>query len=235
MKKTLFTILSLSLTLVLASCGTTEVQGSGLIKGTAPLEAINQVQITDYLGASLGTDIPQWVVEISKGNYSTQVFKDLMPDLDKKKIYVESKRGQNLDALKVETQLEVETKAAQILGKVIGEASSAIKDNDPSIQDAVKKIQTSVMNVSLIGLEKQASYWVCFQEISPEGFKVGSPYYEYYTVYAIDKKLLEKQIERAMNGESDILSENEKLKNIVGKALENNMNKKEVEFLDKME
>ena len=71
MKKSIL-ILAAVAAIAFTGCGTTKkVAGSG-IKGNAAKVQKNVVTILDYQGASFGSEIPQWVVEIGNGNYSAE-------------------------------------------------------------------------------------------------------------------------------------------------------------------
>ena len=83
MKKSIF-ILSVAAALLFTSCGTTKtVKGSG-IKGNAAKVQKSYVTILDYQGASFGSEIPQWVVEIGNGNYSAEALSPILPGISGK-------------------------------------------------------------------------------------------------------------------------------------------------------
>ena len=98
MKKSIF-ILSVVAAALFSSCGTTKVSGSG-IKGNAAKVQKNYVTILDYQGASFGSEIPQWVVEIGNGNYSAEYLSPIMPGIAGKKPFVVVSRGDNLEFTK---------------------------------------------------------------------------------------------------------------------------------------
>ena len=81
---------------IFMGCATTTVKGSGIKGNTANVKK-NYVTILDYQGASFGSEIPQWVVEIGNGNYSSEYISSLMPGVSGKKIFVTLARGDNLE------------------------------------------------------------------------------------------------------------------------------------------
>ena len=124
MKKSIF-ILSIVATVLLGSCATTKVAGSG-IKGKAAKVQKNYVTILDYQGASFGSEIPQWVVEIGNGNYSAEYLSPIMPGISGKKPFVVVARGDNLEFTKQWADLvDVEVQVGDEMQRIVGKAVSA--------------------------------------------------------------------------------------------------------------
>ena len=169
MKKTIF-ILSVVAAALFSSCGTTKVSGSG-IKGNAAKVQKNYVTILDYQGASFGSEIPQWVVEIGNGNYSAEYLSPIMPGIAGKKPFVVVSRGDNLEFTKqwadlVDVEVQVGDEMQRIVGKAVSAAqkgrskqSGDVKD-PTSLEQELNMYKQAVSAVELNGLEKIASYWI---------------------------------------------------------------------------
>ena len=90
MKKSLKMIMAAAIALAalgFAGCKTTEVSGSGIKGKSATVKKVKR-QIVDYQGATLGSEIPQWVKLVSEGQYGQKVLSKAMPDLEGKKVFV---------------------------------------------------------------------------------------------------------------------------------------------------
>ena len=215
---------------LLTSCATTSVKGSGL-KGNGANVKKNYVTIVDYQGASFGSEIPQWVVEIGNGNYSSQYLNTIMPGISGKKIFVTVARGDNLEFTKQWTDLvDVEVQVGDEMQRVIGKAVSAsqkgrskqsgdIKDAT-TLEQELNMYKQAVSAVELNGLEKIASYWIQKEVKDSKNAKVSNVYYEYYVVWGMDQKLYDTQINNAVNSVEDNTDEGKALKAALSKKLQ---------------
>ena len=71
--------------------------------------------------------------------------------------------------------------------------------------------------------------------LDEEGKVTDSSYYNYYAIYAIDKKAFKAQMDAAMERVEETTTESEKLKQIIGQNLEKSMNFAEAEVIDNSE
>lgn len=94
MRKILFLAAALA---VLVSCGSTKSVQESKYKGEEPVMSASRRQIIDYQGAEFGSAVPQWVVDLSAGQYSESALTKTMPDLKGKKIFVTIANGDNLE------------------------------------------------------------------------------------------------------------------------------------------
>ena len=231
--KKLITGIVAATALLLVGCGTTkEVKGSG-IKGDAPVVKTGKRVLVDYQGATLGAEIPEWVVKIASGDYSQSALSKVMPDLKDKKVFVTIGRGDNLDFVKQWTDLvDVETEVASSLERVAGKAVEATmngqsnasgKTADPTeLQRNIDMYRTSLSNVRFSGLEKVAQYWTETQLLN-EDKAVTSDYFEYYAVWTMDAKLFQQQLNKAMENIQETTTEAKSLKSAVQTKLMENM------------
>lgn len=212
---------------VLAGCTTTSVKGSG-IKGKSATVKTGKRIIADYQGATLGKEIPLWVEQLVEGQYSQQVLSKSMPGLENKKVFVTIGRGDNLEFVRTWNDLvDIETEVAGTLERVAGKTveaemkgNSSAKGNrtdSAELERTLNMYRASLVNVRLSGLERIASYWLEIQVLEKK--KVVSDYYEYYSVWAMDENLFERQLEEAMSKVEETSTESQQLKNIVSRKL----------------
>ena len=146
-------------------CKTTEVAGSGIKGKSASVKNVKR-QIVDYQGATLGSEIPQWVKLVSEGQYGQKVLSKAMPDLEGKKVFVVTGRGDNLDFVKswvnlVDVETEVSGSLERVTGKVVTsklegnaaakgqqanqtEVDRAINDYRIALQDAINRFMDTL-------------------------------------------------------------------------------------------
>lgn len=232
MKKSIF-ILAAVAALSFIGCQTTQVSGSG-IKGKAAKVQKNYVTILDYQGASFGSEIPQWVVEIGNGNYSSAYLSSIMPGVSGKKLFVVVARGDNLEYTKQWVDLvDVENQVGDEMQRVVGKAVSAsqkgrskqIGDEKQAtvLEQELNMYKQAVSAVELNGLEKIASYWIQ-KEVKPsKKSKDSKVYYEYYAVWGMSQKLYNTQITAAMASVEDNTDEGKALKETLSLKLQNMM------------
>ena len=228
MKKIIFVLAAVSAVL-LSSCGTTKVSGSG-IKGNVAKVQKNYVTIVDYQGASFGSEIPQWVVALADGNYSAEYLSSVMPGISDKKPFVVIARGDNFEFTRqwadlVDVEVQVGDEMQRIVGKAVSAAMSGASGqlgvtSDPTAVDRkLNMYKQAVSAVELNGLEKIASYWILKQVQTKDSV----PYYEYYAVWGMSKKLYDIQIQNAMSSIEDNTDEGKALKETLSLQLQNMM------------
>lgn len=232
MKKSIF-ILAAAAVFSFTSCETTKVSGSG-IKGNAAKVQKNVVTILDYQGASFGSEIPQWVVEVGNGNYSAEYLSPIMPGISGKKPFVIVARGDNLEFTKQWADLvDIETQVGDEMQRIVGKAVSAsqkgrskqlgdVKDAT-SLEQEMNMYKQAVSAVELNGLEKIASYWIQKEVKASKKATESKVYYEYYAVWGMSQKLYDTQIAAAMNSVEDNTDEGKALKETLSLKLQNMM------------
>ena len=233
MKKTKLLMATVLVASVLgfAGCKTTKVAGSGIKGKQATVKKVKR-QIVDYQGATLGSEIPQWVKLVSEGQYGQKVLSKAMPDLEGKKVFVVTGRGDNLDFVKswvnlVDIETEVSGSLERVTGKVVtskleGAAKAKGQDvNQTEVSRAINDYRIALQDVRISGLERVAEYWTLI-DVTEKG-KVIDSYYEYYSVWSMDQKVFNKQLEKSLEHIDEATTEAAELKNLVKQKLENEL------------
>ena len=231
MKKTLVLVAAFAVSLAFLSCGSTKSVQESKFHGEEPEMAASKRTIIDYQGAEFGSAVPQWVVDLSAGQYSESALTKTMPDLKGKKIFVTIANGDNLEFVRQWTDLvQVETEVASSLERVAAKAVEArmsgdgsqegteVKDKQ-SIEQALNMYRTSLTSVRFSGLEKTAQYWTLSQRVDGKKQPVGEPYYTYYAVWTMEKGLFESQLNTAIKNIDETSTEAKELKAIVRQKL----------------
>ena len=235
MKKTLKMIIAATSALLLLSfvgCKTTEVAGSGIKGKSASVKSVKR-QIADYQGATLGSEIPQWVKLVSEGQYGQKVLSKVMPDLEGRKVFVVTGRGDNLDFVKswvnlVDIETEVSGALERVTGKVVTSklegASSAngTESGSTKVSKALNDYRIALQDVRISGLEREAEYWALVEVLDNKKNVVDS-YYEYYTVWSMDQKVFNVQLNKALDHIDEATTEAAELKRLVKEKLQNEL------------
>lgn len=218
----------------ITGCGSTNVVAKSNIKGNTAKVKKNYVEIIDYQGASFGSEIPKWVVEIGNGNYASDYLASIMPGIAGKKAFVIVARGDNLEYTKQWSDLvDIEVQVGDEMQRVVGKAVSAAQKgrakqegdhmDATTLQQELNMYKQAVSAVELNALEKIASYWIK-KEVKPtKNSKESTIYYEYYAVWGIDKKQYDLQIKNAMANVNDNTDEGKALKAALSKKLQSMM------------
>lgn len=234
MKKVIMSLTcSLALIFGFVGCATTSVTGSG-IKGKAATVKKNYVKIIDYQGSSFGSEIPQWVVEIGNGNYSSEYLKTIMPGINGKKAFVTVARGDNLAFTEQWTDLvNIEVQVGDEMQRVVGKAVSASQKgrskqegdsaDSTKLEQELNMYKQAVSAVELNGLEKISSYWIQKEVKSTKSSKDSKIYYEYYAIWGMKEKLYNAQLKTAMDSIEDNSDEGKALKAALSKKLQSMM------------
>ncbi|MCR4821505.1 MAG: hypothetical protein K5873_01370 [Treponema sp.] len=231
MKKLLILAIAALASISFVSCGSTKSVEASKFKGEEPeMKALKRV-IIDYQGAEFGSAVPQWVVSLSEGQYSSSALSKIMPELKDKKTFVTISNGDNLEFVRQWTDLvQVETEVASSMERVAAKAVEAKMSGDgaqegsettkkQSMEQALSMYRTSLTSVRFSGLEKAAQYWTLSQKVDEKKQPVGDPYYTYYAVWSMDKKIYDKQLDEAFKNIDETSTEALELKRIVRQKL----------------
>src|SRR5574344_249239 len=221
-KSNLILLSSMTLVLLLSSCGTTT------IKGNDPVMTTNRPEIIDYPGFALGKEIPSWVIAVDEGS-NKKVGKALDLDSDKQ-LFVITNKGVDLDFLKTWTdQVDVRSEVANSLSTAVANAVEATMSGTEKTaiekEKIYKQYSISLTNLELNGLKKEAQYWVKYRVLTEEGKKAKDATnkyiseYTYYVVFSINKDIYSQQLDAAINGVEDNASETEMLKKTLTEKL----------------
>lgn len=206
-------------------------------KGESAKMNAGKPEIVDYAGQSLGAEVPAWVYD-ALAEDKNAVKKDLK--LDNKKLWIIAANGSDLDFLKTWTDtVDVKSQVSNSLKETVANATQATlegtetgggrAEKTDAMDKAEKQYIGALGNVSIVGLEKEVSYWIQTRtlKVGKKKGKKDSDYnwkYTYYVVYSMDQASFDTQMEAALNNVTDNTEEagtlrkvlTEKLKNEVG-------------------
>lgn len=222
MRKNAFGVAVLSVLVLLSSCGT-----SSSLKGEAPVMNAGRPEVIDYQGQALGSEIPAWVVAIGDGQ-TRKVIKSLGLD-GNTTVFMLQNKGNDLDFLKtwtdqVDARAEVASSIEQTVGQTVQTELEAKQADEQTKSRAAKIYSSTITNIILNGLAKEASYWVKTRTLKAGLKKASSDSdyvveYTYYVVYGIDSALYEQQIKKAMGDVQDNDDQTVFLKDLLTKKL----------------
>ena len=229
MKKIITAVVIAAALVSVMGCATKQVKESNY-KGNAPVVAKSKIEIVDYQGASFGKPIPEWVLLVSDGQYSSSVLSQAMPDVKGKKVFVTIAEGDNYEFVKQWTDLvDVEVQVGDTMQRVVGKAVSASetataketgKEADPTeVERKLNLYKEAISTVEVNGLEKASSYWI--EKRVTNDKKEIKDSFEYYAVWTMDQKKFDTQLDAAMKNVKDNTSQGEALKKVLSKKLSN--------------
>ena len=224
--KKIMTVVAAVLMVAMAAYGASKTK-SGAKGGKKSKAGSRTYEMINYQGATFGKNVPKWVEMIVEGQYDAKYLSKVMPGLEGKKAFVVQGRGNNLDFIKSWVNLyDIETEVGGMLerqtGKVVREKMSGKQSEvgntaaPANVEKEISDYRMALQNVRIVGLEKVADYWIEVEV--KEKKKVVDSYFEYYSVWAIDKKLLSAQLAKALQKEEDA-----ELKQAVMDALTNEL------------
>ena len=210
--------------MIFAGCKTTTTSSSKIKGGTKSKSGSKTYEVVNYQGASFGKAVPKWVELISEGQYSRVLLQKEMPGLEGMKVFVVNGRGDNLDFVKSwVTLVDVETEVTGAMERMTGKAVSSHMEAsahaqglevDPSeVSKQVSDFRLAVQDARISGLERIAEYWVEIEV--KEKKEVVDHYYEYYSVWGIEQKRFDKQLDQAMKGIDKTTPQTQELADLV--------------------
>ena len=223
MKKSLKSLvfLGIALTLCLTSVSAEKLKGKKAKMKTGTPEVI------DYQGQALGSAIPDWVVAIGDG--SQKRVKKSLGITNKETAFILQNKGNDLDFLKTWTdQVDVRAEVASSIEQTIAQTvQSELEGKEVDKQTkarAIKIYSSSMTNLTVNGLTKEASYWIETRTPKPgvkKAKKVEDYNYEYtyFVVYSINTKLYESQLKAAMDNVEDNDDQTQFLKDVLTQKL----------------
>lgn len=155
-------------------------------------------EMIDWKGASIGSEIPSWVVDAVDQNYKAI---SQLPQFENKLIFFAEDQGKNLDMLKSwVNNFNVQGAFSKsvsnfVISKFGGEQAGS--KNDETSESFLKEITSTYSKTEINGLSKELDYWVKTRYIDHDK-KTSEDIYQYFVVYAIDKNELKLQLDRAL-------------------------------------
>ena len=155
-------------------------------------------EMIDWKGASIGSEIPSWVVDAVDQNYKAI---SQLPQFENKLIFFAEDQGKNLDMLKSwVNNFNVQGAFSKsvsnfVISKFGGEQAGS--KNDETSESFLKEITSTYSKTEINGLSKELDYCVKTRYIDHDK-KTSEDIYQYFVVYAIDKNELKLQLDRAL-------------------------------------
>ena len=192
------TVLVLSaLGMLITGCTSTGVATVQTAPKAASGNARNlKFEITDWQGASFGSEIPEWaqIVLTDKEKLDRIAAEPTYKDLA---VRTASAQGKDIDLLKRWVQNDIAAAVTREIAQTItvksGQGMSGNKDSDKDAQKLLQDVIGVFSSVTLNGLEKSREFWV-----ERRDKQSGKESYEYVAVYVINKEDLQLQIDRAL-------------------------------------
>ena len=155
-------------------------------------------EMIDWKGASVGSEIPSWVVDAVDQNYKAI---SQLPQFENKLVFFAEDQGKNLDMLKSwVNNFNIQGAFSKsvsnfVISKFGGEQAGS--KNDETSESFLKEITSTYSKTEINGLSKELDYWVKTRYIDHDK-KTSEDIYQYFVVYAIDKNDLKLQLDRAL-------------------------------------
>lgn len=174
--------------IVLASCGTTGPAAKAPTKKT--------FEIIEHKGSLIGKDTPNWVGLEQNEIQALPEYKDVY-------VFLFEERGASLDGVKIwANKFSARSELAGIIKTRVQDkfAGAAAGDKD-KLETYFENISKSVADGDYSGAKKEADWWVKAQyyDLKTNQLK-DEEVYTYFLLYTIDKKILDKQIAKAIDG-----------------------------------
>lgn len=180
-------------------------------KGKAPKMVAGRPMLIDYQGQATGSEIPAWVQAITDGSQK-KVRKSL--DIgENDAIFILSNKGNDLDFLKtwtdqVDVRAEVASSIEQTIGQTVISELDAKEASKQTKERAAKLYSSTMTNITLNGLTKEAYYWIKTRTLKPgvKKAKKETDYtdeYTYYVVYSIKQSVYNLQLKKALDDVED--------------------------------
>jgi hypothetical protein len=161
----------------------------------APAPAIQRDKVTvDYRGASLGGQIPEWVLWAAEGD-PNNLIAGLARVQDKKTILVQNS-GQDLDLLQAWVNLQALADASTMIKTNVSvEAGNELEGNKntPGNRSAVDQFITMFSETEITGLGRELDFWVKERSVS-----TAEENYIYYVVFGITEENFNHLVETAL-------------------------------------
>jgi hypothetical protein len=157
--------------------------------------AIQRDKVTvDYRGASLGGQVPEWVLWASDGDPDNQIA-GLARVQGKKTILVQNS-GQDLDLLQAWVNLQALSDASVMVKTTVStEAGAALtgNKNTPGNRSAVEQFINIFSETEISGLGRELDFWVKERSTS-----TGEENYLYFVVFGIEEENFNYLIAQAL-------------------------------------
>lgn len=180
-------------------------------KGKAPKMVAGRPMVIDYQGQATGSEIPAWVQAIADG--SQKKVRKALDIGENDAVFILSNKGNDLDFLKtwtdqVDVRAEVASSIEQTVGQTVVSELDAKEATKQTKERAAKLYSSTMTNLTLNGLTKEAYYWIKTRTMKPgvKKIKTEADYtdeYTYYVVYSIKNSIYNLQLKKALDDVED--------------------------------
>lgn len=140
----------------------------------------------DYEGKAEGKEIPNWVIGVAGGDTNSTIFPDNMQN---KKIFATVTREKTLESAKSRAKTDILKEFYLVVERVLSDyAETRISSSTDTNKETNRSAYPSELPDSL---KKTYDFWTKINEVNDKN-KIIDTYYEYYSVYTIDKDLWNK-------------------------------------------
>ena len=217
--------IALSVALVLTGCNSTPANPASTPVATqatiqpAPTPAKKTPSVTremiDWKGASIGQEVPSWVIAAVDNDVET--LQDL-PEFKDSTLFFAESQGENIDLLKswannFQVQAEFSKTIKNFVISKFGAELNGSKD-DKEAQSFLTETVASFSKAEITGLRKAKDYWVQTR-YTDNNKGTFEDKYQYFVIYSIKTKNLETQIDKVLGGVAAETAKQQQLKNEV--------------------
>lgn len=228
MKKSVIGIVSVLVSSVLLSCGTTEKTPKLTSEESSPKSAGNHAEYIDWQGLAANGELPEWYSMVLNARGEGALRKALSSNTEEYsgyRLWAVNALGQDLDAIRTMTdsfdiQSAVSASIAQNVAQVAdrqrdleGPGSAITQEAKAQVVDMISK------NVTLNGLERITSYWAQYEIQNKKGEVIKPATYSYVLVMGMPKAMFDAQLEAAMKNIDKNTNQDENLRALATLAI----------------
>ena len=194
--KKILGILVVLLTLV-AVIGCASKPATPGVNPPAPTVKAYPPQILEHKGTAFGRDYPKWMDAALDGPRAVEK----LADYANKYVVVVQEDGQDLSGVQLAaSKINAQTTISALISTRVKDtfAGAQVGDKD-KIETYMERAVKSVSEASFTGFAMESDWWAKLQTFTADG-KPDKQVYRVIQLWAIDKDVLKKQIEKQLNG-----------------------------------
>lgn len=196
MKKILgILIVLLTLTAVIG-CASKPATPTG-VNPPAPTVKVYPPQIIEHKGTAFGRDYPKWMDAALDGPRAVEK----LAEYANKYVVVVQEEGMDLSGAQLAaSKINAQTTLSALISTRVKDtfAGAQVGDKD-KIETYMERAVKSVSEATFTGFAMESDWWAKLQTFTPDG-KADKQVYRVIQLWAIDKDVLKKQIEKQLSG-----------------------------------
>ena len=196
MKKILGILVVLLTLVAVIGCASKPATPTG-VKPPAPTVKAYPPQILEHKGTAFGRDYPKWMDAALDGPRAVEK----LADYANKYVVVVQEDGQDLSGVQLAaSKINAQTTISALISTRVKDtfAGAQVGDKD-KIETYMERAVKSVSEASFTGFAMESDWWAKLQTFTADG-KPDKQVYRVIQLWAIDKDVLKKQIEKQLNG-----------------------------------